>query len=84
MDSKYTYVGSAWKDNGRISVRLNNGMRLSLFDNKYKDPANDNSPHYKVSAPNEIAKELGIEPAANSEEKPKDLKEEVNVDDIPF
>lgn len=83
--ANFPNVGGAWNnDNGSIGVRLENGIRLTLWPNKYKQDG-DTKPDFKVSSPLENAQTFGliVNREETSESSPVDA-ENVDMNDLPF
>lgn len=81
MAGDFTKVGAAWVDRekGRVSIKLNNGMYITLF--KVQEKKSDSSPDFTASMKTEEADQLGIEayqPSGGSAQ-PK-----VSQNDLPF
>lgn len=73
QNKEYVEVGALWKDEKGVSGKLENGMRLYIMKNNYKEEG-DNKPDLKIRMLKEDAEKLGV--------AKKEVKE--YTDDTPF
>lgn len=81
---EFTNIGAGWikKEEGkaaRISVKLENGLFLTVFRNTKKEEGS-NQPDYNLTMNVEDAKAMGL----MKKDQPVQSENEVNIDEIPF
>lgn len=82
---EFTNVGAGWwkKEEGKVgrySVKLENGMYMSIFKNTKKEK--DNQPDINLTMTAEDAEKIGCMKKSYKKEEPE--TEEIDVDGIPF
>ncbi len=88
---QYRIIGAGWNNEqrGSIDLKLDNGMRITLFQNDRKAPGSS-QPDWRASALAETAKNVGIEEGEYSRATPSSTpvsstsEEEIDLDSLPF
>lgn len=80
---QYRIIGAGWNnEKGGIDLKLDNGMRLTLWKNERKEPGS-RQPDWRINGTTELAQELGIEEREYT--KPAEpASDEIDLSNLPF
>ena len=85
MNNEFIKAGGAWNnDKDGIDIKLENGLRLTLWPNKYKEEGS-RQPDWRVSMRKQDAENMGINEYNKTDEgKQNTANSEIDLSTLPF